>query len=45
MSDKAVSDNPITADAGDDKADAVAAIALIAIVVATVAYWLSGMPV
>lgn len=29
----------------DDKADALATIAIIGIVVATVAYWLSGMPV
>ena len=29
----------------DDKADALATVAIIGIVVATVAYWLSGMPV
>jgi len=31
-------------DYSDDKADAFAAIAIISIVVATIVYWLSGMP-
>lgn len=39
-----VTQDQVKQDYSDDKADAFAAIAIISIVVATVVYWLSGMP-
>jgi len=45
MSNEVITEAHASSQDGDDKADAFAAVALIAIVVATVAYWLSGMPV
>lgn len=37
--------DPVNANNGDEKADALAATAVIALVIGAVVYWLQGMPV